>query len=98
VGEAWAVKVRFTKRAAAQISTALDYVAAQSPLRAGRIGDRLNALMVLLQDHPQAGRATSRPGVRRLAATPFQYLIDYRVTATEIIVMRFRHAARRPRG
>ena len=49
-----------------------------------------------LQDHPYAGRPTTRPGVRRLVTHPYPYLIDYRVTDTEIIVQRFRHAARRP--
>jgi toxin ParE1/3/4 len=89
------VKVRFTKRAAAQIAAALGFVAAQSPQGADRIRDRLQFVLMLLRDHPQAGRPTSRPGVRRLAARPYPYLIDYRVTETEIIVQRFRHAARR---
>ena len=96
MGKAWAVKVRYTKRAAAQIAAALDYVAAQSPQGAGRISDRLQVLMMLLQNHPQAGRPTTHPGRRRIAPNPYPYLIDYRVTDTEIIILRFRHAARRP--
>jgi plasmid stabilization system protein ParE len=52
--------------------------------------------MMLLQNHPQAGRPTTHPGKRRIAANPYPYLIDYRVTDTEIIILRFRHAARRP--
>lgn len=56
------------------------------------------ALVTLLQEHPYAGRATSRPNVRRLLANPYPYLIDYRVTATEIVIMRFRHTARKPTG
>jgi plasmid stabilization system protein ParE len=50
----------------------------------------------MLQEQPLLGRSTSRPGVRRLFVHPYPYLVDYRVTATEIIVMRFRHTARRP--
>ncbi|WP_321177057.1 MULTISPECIES: type II toxin-antitoxin system RelE/ParE family toxin [Bradyrhizobium] len=60
------------------------------------VRDRILTLVTLLQEQPRAGRPTSRPGVRRLSATPYPYLIDYRVTPTEIIIMRFRHAARRP--
>jgi plasmid stabilization system protein ParE len=56
----------------------------------------LQIVLMLLRDHPQAGRPTGRRGVRRLATHPYPYLIDYRVTDTEIIVQRFRHAARRP--
>ena len=90
------MKVRYTKRAAAQIAAALDYIAAQSPQGAVNVAGRIKVLVDLLRDHPEAGRSTTRPGVRRLAANPYPYLIDYRVTATEIIVLRFRHAARRP--
>ena len=90
------MKVRYTKRAAAQIAAALDYVAAQSPQGADRIRGRLEVMLMNLQDHPYAGRPTTRPGVRRLVTHPYPYLIDYRVTDTEIIVQQFRHAARRP--
>jgi toxin ParE1/3/4 len=92
------LKLRFTRRATVQITTALDYVAARSPQGAASIRDRLRELVTLLEGHPNAGRRTNKPGVRRLAANPYPYFIDYRVAETEIIVMRFRHAARRPRG
>jgi toxin ParE1/3/4 len=92
------LNLRFTKRAMAQTTAALDYVAARSPQRAARIRDRLAEITTLLETHPYTGHETIRPGVRRLATIPYPYLIDYRVTATEVIVMRFRHAARRPSG
>ena len=50
----------------------------------------------MLLDYPNAGQATSRQGVRRVILTPYPYVIFYRVTAAEIVVMRFRHAARKP--
>jgi len=50
----------------------------------------------LLEEHPHAGHATTRPNARHLFAYPYPYLIDYRVTSTEVIIMRFRHATRRP--
>ncbi|WP_347336755.1 type II toxin-antitoxin system RelE/ParE family toxin [Bradyrhizobium neotropicale] len=69
---------------------------ARSPQGAVHVRDRIVALIALLQDHPYAGRQTTRAYVRRLPVNPYPYLIDYRVTATEIVIMRFRHAARRP--
>jgi toxin ParE1/3/4 len=96
VGEAWLVNVRYTHRALAQIDRALSYVAARSPQGAARIRDRILTLVTMLQEQPLLGRSTSRPGVRRLFVHPYPYLVDYRVIATEIIVMRFRHTARRP--
>jgi toxin ParE1/3/4 len=90
------VNIRYTRRALVQIDQALAYVEERSPQGAVQIRDRLTALIGLLKEHPHVGRTTSRPNVRRLVVRPHPYLIDYRVTSTEIIIMRFRHAARRP--
>lgn len=95
MGELWPVKLRYTKRAAAQIRFALDYVAERSPRGARNMRDRLEELEALLQEQPLAGHTTERPGVRRLAALPYPYLIDYRAGADEIVILRVRHAARR---
>jgi plasmid stabilization system protein ParE len=90
------VNVRYTRRALAQIDEALTYVEQRSPQGAAHIRDRIAALVELLQEHPYAGRETSRAHVRRIFTHPYPYLIDYRATSTEIIIMRFRHALRRP--
>jgi toxin ParE1/3/4 len=92
------VNVRYTQRALAQIDQVLTYIETRSPQGATRLRDRVLALTMLLQEQPHVGRATSRSNVRRLPVNPYSYLIDYRVTSTEIIIMRFRHAARRPLG
>ncbi|MBK3665956.1 type II toxin-antitoxin system RelE/ParE family toxin [Bradyrhizobium diazoefficiens] len=96
MGQARAVKVRYTKRALAQVDEVLTYIDERSPQGAEHVRDRIVALIALLQDHPYAGRQTTRAHVRRLPVNPHPYLIDYRVTTTEIVIMRFRHAARRP--
>jgi len=90
------VRLRYTKRAAGQIDKALDYVTEKSPQGAAHVRDRLLAVVTLLQIHPHAGHATSRAGVRRFGLAPYPYFIDYRVVGDDLIVMRFRHAARRP--
>jgi toxin ParE1/3/4 len=90
------VKVRYTKRALAQIDQILTYIEAHSPQGAGHVRGRIVALIALLETYPHAGRTTTRAYVRRLPVNPYPYLIDYRVTETEIVIMRFRHAARRP--
>jgi plasmid stabilization system protein ParE len=90
------VKVRYTRRALAQIDRALTYIEVRSPQGAIQLRDRIVALVALLQEQPFAGRATSRPNVRRLPTNPYPYLIDYRVSLDEVVIMRFRHAARRP--
>jgi plasmid stabilization system protein ParE len=96
VEEAWPVKVRYTNRALAQIDGALAYIEAQSPQGAVHVCERIFTLVSLLQERPYAGRATSRRNVRRVPVNPYPYLIDYRIGENEIIIMRFRHSARRP--
>jgi toxin ParE1/3/4 len=90
------VRLRYTKRAAGQIDKALDYVEERSPQGAAHVRERLLAVVTLLQLHPHAGHATSRPGVRRFGLAPYPYFIDYRVVGDDLIIMRFRHSARRP--
>ncbi|WP_246207140.1 type II toxin-antitoxin system RelE/ParE family toxin [Methylocystis heyeri] len=63
---------------------------------ARRIRARLLTILALLQEHPAAGRQTRNPLVRRIILTPYPYLLDYRATANEIVILRFRHGARRP--
>jgi plasmid stabilization system protein ParE len=90
------VRLRYTKRALAQIDEALSYIRDRSPLGAHSVRSRLLAIISLVQQHPRAGTVTNRPGVYRLWIHPYPYSIDYRVTDQEIIVQRFRHTARRP--
>ena len=96
MGETLRLRLRFTKRAAAQIDAALAYLGERSPHGADNVGERIRALLALLTEYPKAGRLTTRAGIRRLPANPYPYLIDYRADDTEIVVLRFRHATRVP--
>jgi plasmid stabilization system protein ParE len=90
------VRVRYTLTAARQIEAALDFLAQTSPRAASGLQERILSVVRLLQVHPQAGRSTSKRGIRRFPLSSFPYLIDYRVAEEEIIIRRFRHTARRP--
>jgi plasmid stabilization system protein ParE len=43
-----------------------------------------------------AGAVTDDPTIRRIATTPYPYLIFYEVTDAEIIIHAVRHGARDP--
>jgi toxin ParE1/3/4 len=90
------VNVRYTRRALVQIDKVISYVEERSPRGAAHIRDRIATLVTLLQEHPHAGRTTTRPNVRRVFAQPYPYLMDYRVVGDEIVILRFRHTSRRP--
>jgi plasmid stabilization system protein ParE len=74
----------------------LDYIEAQSPQGAETVKRRLQAVIGLLADHPDAGRVTNRGNLRRVVASPYPYVIFYRSGATGIVIHGVRHAARRP--
>jgi plasmid stabilization system protein ParE len=90
------VKLRYQKRALRQIDNALGYIAARSPQGAANVEARLGAIVALLRMQSFVGRKTSVAGVRRVYLTPYPYLIDYYVGDDEIVIQRFRHAARKP--
>ena len=87
------MKVRYTKRALAQIDQVLTYIEARSPQGASQVRDRIVALIALLGDHPYAGRQTTRAYVRRLPVNPYPYLIDYRVTRNRYYAVSSRRPA-----
>ena len=95
--QARAVKVRYTRRALRQMSDILDHVQAHSPQGAANVNRRLKAIIDLLADYPESGRATNRGDLRRIVANPYPYVIFYRTDATGIVIHGVRHAARRPR-
>ena len=90
------MRLRYTLTALRQIDQAIDYIEARSPQGAASIREPITAGIALVQEHPFAGQATSRQGTRRVVLTPYPYVIFYRVTADEVIISRFRHAARKP--
>jgi toxin ParE1/3/4 len=63
---------------------------------AGRVQARIRSLTDLLQRYPLAGTVTEDPTVRRMATTPYPYLIFYEATDDEVIIHAVRHGARDP--
>ncbi|HZK91981.1 MAG TPA: type II toxin-antitoxin system RelE/ParE family toxin [Stellaceae bacterium] len=80
------------------LSAILDYIAAHSPQGARRVHARTQALTDLLLVHPRIGRRTNDPSIRRMATTPYPYLVFYEITEREIIIHAVRHAAQEPSG
>ena len=90
------MKVRFTRRALRQMAEILDYIEARSPQGAETVKRRLQAVIGLLADHPDAGRVTNKGNLRRVVAIPYTYVIFYRSDTTGIVIHGVRHAARCP--
>ena len=90
------LRLRYTRPALADLSAILDYIAAHSPRAASRVQARVQVLTDLLLQHPDIGRRTSDPTIRRMTTAPYPYLVFYEVTETEIIIHAVRHAASDP--
>ncbi len=98
MGKTRLVKLRYTVPALADLSSILDYIAAQSPQGARKGQARLQFIIDLLLMHLNIGTRMDDPAIRRMTASPYPYLIYYEITGTEIIIHAVRHAARDPSG
>ena len=87
------LKIDRTPRAKRDIFALWDYVAPESLKGAERLVRRVDELLIMLAENPQAGRASPTAGGVRYF--PFDsYLIFYRYTDTTLVVLRILHAAR----
>jgi toxin ParE1/3/4 len=92
------VKLRYTRRGAAELEMVLDYIAAQSPQGARHVQARIQVIIDLLLQHPRAGQLTSKARLRRMIVSPYPYVVFYAATEEEIVIHGERHSARRPLG
>jgi toxin ParE1/3/4 len=59
------VKLRYTRRAAAELDEVLAYIEDRSPLGARHVQARIQTIIDLLLQHPHAGRIASDGRLRR---------------------------------
>jgi toxin ParE1/3/4 len=90
------LKVVFARRALDQLEEIFSYIAADNPLAAARVVERIRAAAVLLETFPELGRVTDRTGVRVTALPDFPYLLFYSVDQhrQQVLVLKVLHAAR----
>jgi toxin ParE1/3/4 len=78
------------------MADSLDYIEARSPQGAANVKRRLQAVIDLVADHPEAGRVTNQADLRRVVVSPYPYVVFYRSDPAGIVIHGVRHAARRP--
>jgi toxin ParE1/3/4 len=72
------------------------HIGERSPHGAARVKARLLGLAGFIQSQPYGSRKTSEPGLRRIVAAPYPYLIFYEVKDDEVVIVGVRHGARDP--
>jgi plasmid stabilization system protein ParE len=88
--------VRYTPSSLAELDEILDYISPRSPQGALNVKARIQTIITMIGVHPFIGTATNHPGIRRVAASPYPYLVFYEIEGEDIIIRRIRHAARKP--
>ncbi len=86
------MKVRITDPAKADLSNIRLYLQSQSPAAARKVGRKLRDACFSLADFPDRNRVGSVPGTRENVSV-WPYVIVYRVTETEVQILRVWHGA-----
>ena len=89
------MRVRWLRRALANLQEEALYIAADNPAAAARTVEKIFAAVDRLARHPAMGRSGRVPGTRELVVSGTPYVIPYRVRAEALEILRVFHAARR---
>ena len=89
------LRVRWLKRALANLDAEAEYIARDSPAAARRVTIAIQQAVDLLAAYPALGRPGRVDGTRELVIPDTPYIIPYRVREGRIEVLRVFHAARK---
>jgi addiction module RelE/StbE family toxin len=90
------MKLRFTRRAAQDLTDIADYIRKQNPQAALRVRAAILESLQNLVLFPQVGQQQKVEGVRKLVTRRYPYLVYYTAdeSSEEIIIITIQHAAR----
>ncbi len=90
------MRLRWTKLASQDLDDIAEYIGQDSPASACRVVlELMERAESMLVAHPAAGRAGRVLGTRELVIASLPYLIAYRVSESQIEILRVMHASRR---
>ncbi len=93
------LKVALHRRAEQDLQEIHDYLLQTGGAQAAeRVRAHLRRKVRLLAKSPRLGRPTSNPDIRIMASTRYPYRVYYTLTDAAVIVLHFRHTARRDPG
>jgi toxin ParE1/3/4 len=89
------VRVRWLRRALANLDAEAEYIAEDNPAAAGRVVLNILRAVDLLKRNPALGRAGRVAGTRELVVPGTPYIVPYRVRGEAVEILRVFHAARK---
>lgn len=92
------MKVRYSRRALVQLEQAHRFIAADDPIAARAVVERIATAVGLLGRYPTIGRPTDLRNIRAMSVPRTRYVVFYTVLVPEgeVRILRIRHTARRP--
>jgi toxin ParE1/3/4 len=92
------MRIRWTNPARRTLAEHIAYIAQDNPDAAERVRNAIVEAVERLADYPHRGRQGQRAGTRELVIADFPaYIVVYRVTETEVRIIRVWHG-RQSRG
>jgi toxin ParE1/3/4 len=88
------VRLRFSRRASADIADIHTYIARHNPRAATAVTAQIHLTSQLLARYPALGRETDIPSVRVFSTARYPYLVYHKVQRGELIVIHVRHGRR----
>jgi toxin ParE1/3/4 len=90
------MKLRFAPRATQDLAEIGDYIRSRNPVAAVRVRAAILETLSLLVQFPNAGRAQTVEGVRKIVTRRYAYIIYYSVDVNgeEVIVNTIQHPSR----
>jgi toxin ParE1/3/4 len=89
------VKVLWSPRAAADLDNLVDFISADKPDAAERVGNRIYEQVGGLALTPHIGRVGILSRTRELIIAPWPYIAVYRIDGETVRIIRVRHTSRR---
>jgi toxin ParE1/3/4 len=89
------VRVRWLRKALANLNAEADYIARDSPAAADRIVEKITLSIDGLRHHPSMGRPGRVPGTRELVIPGTPYIVPYRVRNEVVEILRVFHSSRK---
>lgn len=89
------MRVRYSRRALAQIEEIFAYIAKDNPRAAAAVIRRIETIALLIGQYPAMGRPTALADVRAMSVRPHPYVVFYKIFAgqDEVRILRVRHTS-----
>ncbi|MDY0220190.1 MAG: type II toxin-antitoxin system RelE/ParE family toxin [Desulfobacterium sp.] len=85
--------VRWTHTALRNLNDAIEYIAADRPIAAKEVGQRIWDSTKMLKEHPEIGRPGRVPGTRELIISASPFILPYIEKDGVIFILRVMHTS-----